>query len=251
MLNTREQPVSKRVQVMGVDRTVYGYESDGFFGDIDSHIANNQGLITEICGLPSGSVFVDVGANIGGTTLLAAAAGARILAIEASPRNADLFELNMRANAVSAQLFRCAAGSAVGEVYFSEVAYGAGNHVEPSGALVVPVRTIDSIVAEAGIDRLDLLKIDVEGYESEVLRGARETLRTFRPTVVMEFNAYAISMHTNESPRLLAEMVLDIAGQFEVDSRGGMKVSDRGSLGTFMYQHMVHGCVNDLIWRPK
>lgn len=245
------KPTSREIEVMGIKRKIFGYESDRYFGEIENHIANNTGLITEICCLKSPHVFLDIGANIGGTSLLAAASGAKIIAVEASPRNAELFRHTMKENNIEAELFQCAAGSGPSEVRFSETDFAAGSHVGKEGEIAVQVRSIDSIVEDLDLHAVDLVKIDVEGYEAEVLRGAQRTLDHFKPVVVMEFNAYAIAMHTDESPRILADMVLDLAGEFEVDARGGMKVHNRETLESFMYQHMIHGCVNDLIWRPK
>jgi hypothetical protein len=48
---------------------------------------------------------------------------------------------------------------------------------------------MDAIVAAAGIERLDLLKIDVEGFEWRVLRGGEGTIAKFRPHIVFEYNA--------------------------------------------------------------
>jgi Methyltransferase FkbM domain len=50
----------------------------------------------------------------------------------------------------------------------------------------VAVRRLDSVVAEHGFDRVDLIKIDVEGHERRVLDGAETTLVRFRPALVIE-----------------------------------------------------------------
>jgi hypothetical protein len=53
----------------------------------------------------------------------------------------------------------------------------------------VPVTTLDLYVLEKCIEKVDLVKIDVEGYESEVIEGARTFLRTCQPRYVqLEFN---------------------------------------------------------------
>jgi FkbM family methyltransferase len=51
---------------------------------------------------------------------------------------------------------------------------------------VVRTATLDQLVGEHGFERVDLIKIDVEGHELSVLRGARETLVTYRPTLFLE-----------------------------------------------------------------
>lgn len=55
-------------------------------------------------------------------------------------------------------------------------------------APVVPIRRLDDVVDELGIDDITLIKIDVEGFEPEVLKGGRETIRRMLPVIFAEFN---------------------------------------------------------------
>jgi hypothetical protein len=56
----------------------------------------------------------------------------------------------------------------------------------------IEVRTLDSVLTESGVDRIDLIKIDVEGHEPAVLNGARETLaRSAKLIAIMEIDANA------------------------------------------------------------
>ncbi|MBL6927721.1 MAG: FkbM family methyltransferase [Rhodospirillales bacterium] len=50
----------------------------------------------------------------------------------------------------------------------------------------VTIRTIDEVVSERGLDRLDFIKADIEGFELEMLKGARQTLERLRPVVYVE-----------------------------------------------------------------
>jgi hypothetical protein len=52
--------------------------------------------------------------------------------------------------------------------------------------------TLDSIVKSEGLQRLDLVKIDVEGAEMQVLRGMDSTLTAFRPKLILELKAVAL-----------------------------------------------------------
>ena len=50
----------------------------------------------------------------------------------------------------------------------------------------VPTQTVDALVAGQGLERVDLIKIDVEGHEFQVLTGAVETITRFRPQILIE-----------------------------------------------------------------
>jgi FkbM family methyltransferase len=61
-----------------------------------------------------------------------------------------------------------------------------------TGATALPlsltsVETLDTFVAKKGLARLDLIKIDVDGYELDVLRGGESSIKSFRPVIVMEW----------------------------------------------------------------
>ncbi|HSK24193.1 MAG TPA: FkbM family methyltransferase [Egicoccus sp.] len=75
-----------------------------------------------------------------------------------------------------------------GRAFLTDDADGLGPNAEFAGdrRLRVDVFTLDSVVDEAGLDRIDVIKIDVEGYEPAVLRGAEQTIRRFRPILLIE-----------------------------------------------------------------
>ncbi len=75
-----------------------------------------------------------------------------------------------------------------GRAFLAGEADGPGSNAEFHAERPVPVTmaTLDARVRAAGLDRVDVIKIDVEGYEPAVLRGAEWTLRTFRPALLLE-----------------------------------------------------------------
>ncbi|NBN80150.1 FkbM family methyltransferase [Microvirga tunisiensis] len=131
--------------------------------------------------LRPGCVFVDVGANIGTYSLFAAACGAEVLAVEASPDTADKLAFNLAANdAAGVRLVRTAVGAEAGELSLWREPSNAGfatlvedlTRGEWAGnwsAFRVPVRPLADVVTEAGLTGIDVLKIDVEGFEDRVL----------------------------------------------------------------------------------
>ena len=64
----------------------------------------------------------------------------------------------------------------------------------------VRIVTVDSVVSEKGISRVDFIKLDVEGAERPVLIGSLDTLKRFRPVMIMEFNPVPIKRFYGENP---------------------------------------------------
>jgi FkbM family methyltransferase len=153
--------------------------------------------------LRPGDVVVDVGANYGLHTLLAARCvgeTGKVYAFEPIPANCSLLEHHGRLNACEERilLIRQAAsdtsegtielyGAAQGLAFSASL--GQKDSIQPS--LTVPVTTLDACLAgRAGAIRL--IKIDVEGAEGLVLRGAREILVRDRPILIVEVHSFAL-----------------------------------------------------------
>jgi FkbM family methyltransferase len=130
---------------------------------------------------PSGGVFVDVGANAGTYALpLARHVGpeGRVIAVEPHPVMVARLAFNQSASASSnIVLVAAAAGDADGQLMIEtdHENYGA-SHVYPdasarSDAIQVPALRLLRILQDAGVEKVDSLKIDVEGYEDRVLIG--------------------------------------------------------------------------------
>ncbi|HUA38931.1 MAG TPA: FkbM family methyltransferase [Candidatus Sulfopaludibacter sp.] len=142
--------------------------------------------------LRPGMMFMDIGANIGAFTVLAAGvAGARAKAFEPSPLTYEILARNLSLNDLQgrAQAIPAAVGRNIGEIQFS-VDLGTENHVVANNSKQnsqrVRMTTLDHETAE---DPPELLKVDVEGFEPEVFAGGTDTLR--RPQlrgIIMERN---------------------------------------------------------------
>jgi FkbM family methyltransferase len=150
--------------------------------------------------LRSGMTFYDIGANVGfysviGSRLVGPAG--RIIAFEPLPENAERATYNAHLNSFTNFIVRQEAlGREDGEGHFfvsEEPTWGTLENGDnaPSrlaGRIPVPVRKLDSIVASGELPPPDLIKIDIEGGETHALEGAMETLRRFRPILMVELH---------------------------------------------------------------
>ena len=142
--------------------------------------------------LAPGQTAVDVGANMGFvTTMLASIVGhrGRVLAFEPSPTAFEKLKKTISANALSQVVpmhIGCGAARATAKLH--EVSQSSGNASiigQGAASTEIHVERLDD-VPEAWATPISLLKIDTEGYEPEVLEGARRLIEEHRPTIYLE-----------------------------------------------------------------
>ena len=158
-------------------------------------------------------VFVDVGANIGLYSLVVRQAmhpEGRVLSIEPSATTAATLREHVAWSALSGvAVFECALSSKAGTAELAERTDDWGKAslarvVDAQTRSIVETRTLDDLVRETALPRIDLLKIDVEGHELEVLKGAKNAIERFLPTIVIEY-----------SPQWMSESAItEITGYF-------------------------------------
>ena len=163
------------------------------------------------------TVFVDVGANIGYFSMLAAQQKVgKVLAIEPIPGTYDMLRRNVEHN-----LFRdvieplnIALGSKEHTVKFV-CSLGPKNHIEYEvdnvhrdlPTIDVNVTTLDNLLKDKEeIDRIDVIKVDIEGAEYGFLQGARMTLETFKPIIMMEIEEHRLVKYNVTAENIFAFM---------------------------------------------
>jgi FkbM family methyltransferase len=145
-------------------------------------------------GAKSGDIVLDCGANVGVYTREALNAGAKlIVAIEPSPRNIKCLNKNFKNEVEQGRVIIYEKGvwnrEEILTFYTSDKgSSGADSFVfsyKSSHAVTVPVTTIDKLVQELKLDRVDFIKMDIEGSEENGLIGAKETIAKFGPRIAL------------------------------------------------------------------
>jgi FkbM family methyltransferase len=123
----------------------------------------------------------DVGGFRGYTAAWFAREAQRVFCFEANPTNQDQIADLLRVRHLSnTELVRCAVSDHAGRATLYVKPFGGHHALADIGAsktidrVEVAVTTLDHFAAERGIDRIALLKVDVEGFEPDVLRGAKQ-----------------------------------------------------------------------------
>jgi FkbM family methyltransferase len=159
-----------------------------------------------------GATVIDVGANIGFFTVpFARWVGAKGCVISIEPETANFQSLRSRverlrlASAVS--LVNAAAVEAPGQVRLALNPDNPADHRVASEGMLVTGVSIDALVEERGWPPISFMKIDVQGGELSVIRGARETLRRFRPGLFVEFDEPSLARAGTSTTELLGELL--------------------------------------------
>ena len=180
--------------------------------------------------IPRGGVALDIGANIGAHTLQLAqfvGPGGRVLAVEPTDYAMGKLRRNLQLNpglAARVEARQCfltadRTASAPAEIPSSWPVTAA--HEDPrleamgemKAATAALAMTADDLCTQAGLDRLDFVKIDVDGNEHTVLQGFRASLERFRPDILIELAPYHYDRdnegHFDELVRYLASLEYD------------------------------------------
>jgi FkbM family methyltransferase len=179
-----------------------------------------------------GDVVVDVGAHLGSFTRVALNRGARVVvAVEPDPVNTAClvrtFAPEIAAGRV--RLVKAAAWHSSGSLTFelgpstqmghvADASHPAASH-QTTGArrITVPAVTLDAAIEGLGIDRVDFVKMDIEGAERHALAGARHLLATHKPRMAI------CIYHAPDDPEVVPRVILAANGSYQTFTRGGFQ----------------------------
>lgn len=165
---------------------------------------HDEHLIPLAClNIPVGGIVIDCGGNIGSHTIAYAqkvGPTGTVIAIEAGPLAFQCLTENMKKAQGQVVLVNAAvcdehAGRALFHTTNMENlgASGVNEFATDPDAHEVRTVSIDGIVEAAELERVDFIKIDIEGWELKALKGARSTLKRFRPKLLIEFNMFRLA----------------------------------------------------------
>lgn len=164
---------------------------------------NTESFEPDVCGvlqkfLKPGDTFIDGGANVGYFSVQAGhivGSEGKVVSIEANPLTFQLLERNLEANGFGTPV-HCALTSQRGEVelfmpYYWDVVSSLRQDsyvvTDEMQSFKVKGRTLDEVVGDLALLKIDMIKIDIEGAELDVLRSAPAVLSRFRPMIIMEY----------------------------------------------------------------
>jgi FkbM family methyltransferase len=147
--------------------------------------------VYDISSLPNGitgCIVVDAGSNVGAFSRWVLAQGAqKVICFEPSPQTVECLRRNLAAEIAAGRAVVISKGlwDAPASLSFDSANAGnpGGHHIvaESTGSVTVAVTTLDEVTGELGLDRLDYIKMDIEGAEQRAITGASRTLERFRP----------------------------------------------------------------------
>jgi FkbM family methyltransferase len=198
------------------------------------------------------SRVLDVGANIGMTALAFSqiCPQGQIAAIEPVPRTFRYLQRNVtEAGARNLKIFNFALGSSAGTVLMQghpsnfACSFVADNYTIPASdhfSCEVPVKRLDDTFSELSLDRLDFMKVDVEGFELEVFAGAREILNTYKPIVFLEMNHWCLNIYRRISIPEFRERLLNFFPYvYAIDGLDYLDYVDQRTVHHINYHHVL------------
>jgi FkbM family methyltransferase len=221
--------------------------------DYLDHIKNGfePDMVKLFRALAAGSdTVLDVGANIGCTAILFGELAKNVYAFEPSQGTFAFLENNI-VNSTYTNIFarNVGLGAETGELPLTVAPWNrsggfVSNQTQASvGHIIerIQICKLDDVVKSMNLAKIDFIKIDVEGFEGHVLRGATETLRTHKPVVVLELNHWCLNAFQRTSvPDFLDLLRLLFPILLAIDGSSYLNLYDESESYSVMYHHIIH-----------
>jgi FkbM family methyltransferase len=148
----------------------------------------DRSIVEVLCNFADpGDTLLDIGANIGyvSACFLVNIPGSRVIAVEPQPDVVDLLRLNLAPFGQRSKIYPYALSDTNGEAFFNIDVKNRGRSYLSSIGVKVEMRSADSLFDDMGLNKIDLVKIDVEGHEEEVIRSGRQYFARMQPKLVL------------------------------------------------------------------
>ena len=265
----RVELLQKPITIAGQTRPVWGDPADHYFATLpaDCHEHDSLFAILKHCGcIPI--IVLDVGANLGLFTLgaLTTWPAATLYSFEPHPSAFAALSRNVQPFGQRAFATNCAIGDTERTMRFSpggpiNASRSSGSHLMneshwKSGdpGIQVPVSTLDTQLHFRSLPHVDFIKIDVEGFELDVLQGATRLITRDSPLIYLEFNAWTLMALKNINPRTLLDYVCESfphVYRCNPDATLTHIVTGQDRM-QFLHQNLLaHGCVDNLLVSPR
>ena len=161
-----------------------------------------------------GSVGMNIGANVGYFSLLAAVltgTEGKVYAFEPLPRNVRYLRQHVALNGLEnrVEVIEAAVSDREGEAHFDLGASTAMGHLADSGEIRVQMVCLDRMLEKGELTPPDYMKVDVEGAEVDVLAGARHILENHRPILFLD-------THNRQAHHLTVKLLKEAGYQFTI-----------------------------------
>jgi FkbM family methyltransferase len=224
---------------------------------------NNEFALTQYAKnhIPDNATILDIGSNIGFISCLFASynPNSTVHAFEPGAQNFNFLRQNIVGNNISNVIPHNLAMGATNYIgrFLENSAWG---HLESSANIFEPnletavVKTVDQFVSELDFKSIDLIKIDVEGFEMQVLNGMEKTLSRFNPKVILEFNTFCLICQGRNDPYSFLEFIKYtfkhkyIFSRNQDEERLLSKLEDENFERNLLHKNIIeHGSVDDIL----
>jgi FkbM family methyltransferase len=226
--------MSKPVEIRVDDYSIFVLSSDRDIGNAISLGVRYEPHVSELIRreVVRGDTFMDVGANIGFFSMMAAhlvGPKGKVIAIEPMDKNLQLIYLGIRKNGfMNVEVFPFGASDRSGLVPIVTDANTSNALIQSASSSRLPslhasTRTLDWMCADLG--RLDFLKMDIEGHEVLAWRGAAKLLARCKPKIATEFHPLAMRENAGIDCRDYVDMMFEYARDIRVLVAAGNSIA--------------------------
>jgi FkbM family methyltransferase len=198
--------------------------------------------------VPPGSTVIDVGANLGYFTRLFVERSlcGNVLAVEPEARNLNALRQGAGLwGRGRVEIIEAAVADVTGTVHLHVDRRNHSDHQLAADGVPVRALRLDDLVAEHGVRRVGMIKIDVQGAEARVLQGGRDVLAQHRPAIFIELDPERLAKQ-GATPTVVLDLLADAGYAF---SLLGPTAAEPCSRGNVIEELAAHGYL-DVLCRP-